>query len=251
MADQQKSRPEPDAALGAALAWGVHAFTAIGAVLGLFALHSLLEGEWYAVLAWLFVALIIDGVDGTLARWARVQDRLPRIDGPALDLIIDYLNYVFIPALLIWRSGLVSALAAPWLASAILLSSLYVFARKDMKSGDNYFRGFPALWNIVAYYLLVLQPGHEVSAAVVILLVVASFAPIHFVHPFRVRDFGKLLPILAILWAISTAALLAPLNAATMWIVLIVSLASAGLLVAMGLVRTLRGPQSQRPSSNP
>src|SRR5688500_4675133 len=93
-------------ASGRVLAWGVHVFTATGAVLALLALDAVERGEWHEALLWLFAALVIDGVDGTLARAMRVAERVPRIDGAALDLVIDYLNYVLVPALLIWRAEL-------------------------------------------------------------------------------------------------------------------------------------------------
>ena len=128
---------------GVAAAWGVHLFTSLGVVLGLLALVAIERGEPREALLWLLLALLVDGVDGTLARAAKVQERLPRIDGAALDLIIDYLNYVFIPVLLIWHGRyLPDQLALP-LSAAILVSSLYVFARRDMKTDDGYFRGFP------------------------------------------------------------------------------------------------------------
>src|SRR5262245_40728121 len=170
--------------LATALAWGVHLFTATGAILALVALNAVIEGQWHLALLWLLLALVVDGVDGTLARRARVTERAPRMDGSALDLIIDYLNYVFIPSLLTWRAQLVPDGASLWLAAAIQISSLYVFARRDMKTEDHYFRGFPALWNIVAYYLLVLEPAPVIGAIVIVLLVLMTFAPVHFVHPF-------------------------------------------------------------------
>ena len=228
--------------LATALAWSVHLFTASGAVLALLALDAVIERQWWLALSWLFVALAVDGVDGTLARWARVGERAPRIDGSALDLIIDYLNYVLIPALLIWRAGLVPDGAGFWLAAAISVSSLYVFARRDMKTEDNYFRGFPALWNIVAYYLLILQPDPAVGAVAVIVLVAMTFAPIHFVHPFRVRDFGPVLPVLALLWAASTVALLLPPSSRLHQAVVILSLVTGAILVFLGLWRSIRDP---------
>ena len=126
-------------------AWLVHAFSATGAVFALLALAAIDRGELRMALLWLAVALVVDGVDGTLARKAEVKARLPRIDGSILDLVIDYLNYVFVPTLFIWEAGLVPAALAVPLGAVIQLSSLYVFARSDMKTEDNYFRGFPAL----------------------------------------------------------------------------------------------------------
>ena len=229
-----------------ALAWAVHAFTASGAVLAILALMAIQAGDWRLALIWLGIALIVDGVDGTLARRARVKELTPRIDGSALDLIIDYLNYVFVPTALMWRAGLLPEDWAPGLAAVIQLSALYVFARADMKTPDNYFRGFPALWNVVALYLYAAQPGVETGAAVVLVLAVLSFAPIHFVHPFRVRDYGRWLPALVILWAAATGALLWPDWApVTRGLLLWTSSASAMLLVLLGLIRTLRGPRRE------
>ena len=235
-------RPEGEAARGTLAAWAVHAFTATGAVLALLALLAVERGDFAFSLLWLAAALGVDAIDGTLARAAHVKTRLPRIDGSALDLIIDYLTYVFVPALMIVRAELVPAAWAPVLAAAILVSSLYVFARADMKTEDNYFRGFPALWNVVAFYLYVAQPGETVGGVLVALLVVATFAPIHFVHPFRVRDYGRFLPTLALAWAAATIALLWPdwNEAARRWLLLASS--AAGLtLIALGLWRSLQG----------
>lgn len=225
-----------------AAAWLVHLFTASGVVLAFLALDATWRAEWHLALLWLLAALAVDGVDGTLARWARVKEHVPRIDGEAFDLIVDYLNYVFVPAIFIVRAGLVpEALALP-LAAAILLSSVYVFVRRDMKTADNYFRGFPALWNVVALYLFVAQPGPVAGAVAVALLAVMSFAPVCFVHPFRVREFQPLLRIAAVLWTIATLALLWPgwsPGTARLW--LWASYASAAILIGLGLVRTLRG----------
>ncbi len=237
-------RPQREAGLGArALAWSVHAFTATGAVLAFLALMAILDERWGLALAWLILALVVDGIDGSFARAAHVKTLAPRIDGDTLDLVIDFLGYVFVPTLFLWRAGLIpEALVVP-LAAMILISALYCFARSDMKTADNYFRGFPALWNLVAFYLYVTGASPAVGAVTVALLAALTFAPVHFVHPFRVTDYGRWLPLLAALWAISTAALLwqgwsGGVRAGLLWF----SLASAAILLAMGFVRTLRGP---------
>ena len=229
-----------------AAAWLVHLFTASGVVLAFLALVAIDAGEWRLALLWLLAAMAIDGVDGSLARLARVKEMVPRIDGEAFDLIVDYLNYVFVPAVFICRAGLVpEALALP-LAAAILLSSVYVFVRKDMKTKDNYFRGFPALWNVVALYLFAAQPGPAVGAAAIVVFAILSFAPIRFVHPFRVRDWQPGLKLVALFWAAATLALLWPgwsPGAARAW--LAASLALAAILLALGLLRSVRGPRDE------
>lgn len=232
----------------AAAAWAVHVFSASGAVLALLAVLAIDGHRWTEAMLWLFAALVVDGIDGTFARKARVKELAARVDGDVLDLVIDYLNYVFVPTLFILEAHILpGALAIP-LAALIQLSSLYVFARRDMKTKDNYFRGFPALWNVVALYLFAAQIGPLICAAVVATLIVLTFAPIHFVHPFRVSDYGKWLPLLAIAWAVSTLALLFDWTSSTRAILLAVSAVTAVAIVALGLLRTARGP---RPDSNP
>jgi phosphatidylcholine synthase len=233
--------PAPPTRSQRLLAWSVHGLTASGAVLALLALNAVERQRWNEALLWLFVALLVDGIDGTLARAVDVKTRVPRIDGDVLDLVVDYLTYVFVPTVLTWRAGLLPAGLELPLAALIQFASLYVFARRDMKTPDGYFRGFPALWNIVAFYLLVGQPGPVVGGAAIMALAALSFAPIHVVHPFRVRDFGRWLPALASLWAVSTAACLLP--ALPTGPLLAVSLLSAALLALLGLLRTARGPR--------
>ena len=224
-------------------AWSVHAFSASGAVLALLAVLAIDRHAWTEAMLWLFAALVVDGVDGTLARAARVKQVAPRIDGDVLDLVIDYLNYVFVPTLFILEAQLLPAGFAVPLAALIQLSSLYVFARRDMKTEDNYFRGFPALWNIVALYLYAAGLEPNVSAAIVAALVLLTFAPIHFVHPFRVRDYGPWLPVTALIWALSTLSLLVDTAAAVRGLLLAISAISAIVIVGLGLLRTVRGPQ--------
>jgi len=226
---------------GRIAAWAIHALTAAGAVLALLALAAVESGRAREALVWLLAALVIDGVDGTLARHARVSERLPRIDGPALDLVVDYLTYVFVPAWFLWRLGAFPPPVALPLTALILLSALYTFARRDMKTRDGYFRGFPALWNVVALYLYVAAPPPWLAAAVAIVLIVMTFAPVHVVHPFRVRDFGMGPPAAASIWGLATLSLLLPLDDRSRDVALGVSLAAAAVLVAMGLVRTVRG----------
>jgi phosphatidylcholine synthase len=242
MTEGDPASNERSSPLGIVLAWSVHVFTASGALLALLALVAIEHEQWGLALSWLFLALVVDGVDGSLARWAKVKARAPQIDGDTLDLVVDYLTYVFVPTIFIVRAGLVPPQLAWGLAGAIQLSSLYLFARTDMKTDDGYFRGFPALWNLVAFYLFVLQPGPATGAAVVLALSALTFAPVHFVHPFRVRDYGIWLPLLATMWAIATCGLLFARGEPVLHGLLAgLSVSSAFLLLGLGLCRTLRG----------
>lgn len=228
---------------GRATAWAIHLFTASSAVLAFLALVAVQESRWREALLWLLAALAVDGVDGTLARRAEVTKSLPQIDGSALDLVVDYLTYVFVPACFLWQLGTFPKSLALPLVALILLSSLYTFARRDMKTDDGYFRGFPALWNIVALYVYAASPAPWLAAAVTVLLAVLTFAPVHAVHPLRVRDYGAWLHVITALWGLATLALFAPLEGSVRKAMLAASLALATLLIALGLLRSLRGPR--------
>jgi phosphatidylcholine synthase len=188
-------------------AWAVHAFTGSGAVLGFLALFAAVDGNAAACLGWLGVALVVDGVDGTLARKAEVGTVLPQVDGSTLDLVIDYLNYVVVPAVFLYRFGLfppgLGLVGAGW----VLVTSLYCFSRTDMKSGDNFFVGFPAVWNVVALYLWLLGLDAWVNAAVAVALGLLTFTDAKFLHPFRVRTLMPLNLGVTALWLVTSVAL--------------------------------------------
>jgi len=229
------------------VAWAVHALTASGAVLAFLAFLAVEQERWRLALLWLGAALIVDGVDGPLARWAGVTWRTPRINGSTLDLVVDYLTYVFVPAILMYRAGLLPASYAPVAIAAILLSSLYTFARTDMKTTDHFFLGFPALWNIIAFYLFMLQPGEVAGAIVVGVFAALTFAPVYFVHPVRVRGYQPWLAVATALWGMGSLALLSP-DWSPLWarVWLFLSLAGATALLAIGIVHTVRGRSNRR-----
>ena len=221
------------------VAWAIHTLTASGAVLAFLALLAVEQADWRLALLWLAVALVVDGIDGPLARWAGVTRRTPGIDGATLDLVVDYLTYVFVPAMLIYRAGLLPPPYALPLTALVLLSSLYTFARTDMKTEDNFFRGFPAVWNVVAFYLFALQPGPAAGAIAVVVFSGLTFAPIHFIHPVRVRRCQPWLGLLTALWGAASLALLWPgWSAPWARVLLCLSLAGAGALLAIGALRT-------------
>jgi phosphatidylcholine synthase len=247
VADAQSAQAARRESVAVISSWAIHALTASGAVLAFLAFLAVERGQWRLALLWLGAALIVDGIDGPLARWAVVKQRTPGIDGTTLDLVVDYLTYVFVPAILIYRADLLPTSIAPFAVAAILISSLYTFARTDMKTEDNFFRGFPALWDVIAFYLFILQPGHIASAIVVGAFCVLTFAPILFVHPIRVRSYQPLLAFVTALWGASSLALLSP-DWSPFWMRnwSALSLLSVGVLLAIGALRTLRGPLNSR-----
>jgi phosphatidylcholine synthase len=184
-----------------ARAFAVHVFTACGAALALLAMVAAVRGEWALMFLWLGVALIVDGIDGTMARRVRVAEILPRWSGEVLDFVVDFATYVFVPAYAIVTSGLLPDGAATALGAVIVVTSALYFADRDMKTDDNYFRGFPAVWNVVAFYLFMLKPGPWAATAGIIVLAGLTFVPVRFVHPFRVKRWRMLSAVLLALWS--------------------------------------------------
>jgi phosphatidylcholine synthase len=170
---------------GRAAAWGVHAYTASGALLALLALHAAIAGDLRAAFLWLAAQVFVDGTDGYLARLARVSERAAAIDGARLDDIVDYLCYVFVPATIVIAAELVPPAAAWPVAAMMVLSSAFGFARADAKTTDHFFTGFPSYWNIVVFYFVVLDTPAAFNAAVLAALAVLVVVPIRFLYPSR------------------------------------------------------------------
>ena len=184
-----------------ALAFSVHVLTACGAALALLALLAASHGNWPLMFLWLGVALVLDAIDGPLARAANVSAVWPNWSGDTLDLVVDYTTYVFVPAYAVAAGSLMpDALALPAAATIAITGTLY-FANREMKTPDNFFRGFPAVWNLVVFYLLLLRPMPVLAAATIALFAVLTFVPMRFVHPFRVRRLRAVTVALLTLWA--------------------------------------------------
>ena len=190
-------------------AFSVHIFTACGAGLALLALIGAVRGAWVAMFLWLSLALIVDAVDGAIARALKVAEALPNWSGDTLDFVVDFTTYVFVPAYALTVSGLLPATAAVPLGVAIVVSGALYFADLRMKTADNYFRGFPVLWNAAAFYLFLLQPHPWFTAAIVAMLVGLTFAPIRFAHPLRVVERRTLNIVMLVLWVVLCGAALA------------------------------------------
>jgi phosphatidylcholine synthase len=205
----------------------VHILTALGAACAFLALVEAINGVWPRMFEWLGIALVIDAVDGPLARAVRVAEFLPRWSGETLDLVVDFMTYVFVPAYAIAASGLMPDVVAILAGLVIVVTGAIYFADRQMKTFDNYFRGFPALWNAVAFYLLLLAPSPWITAGIVASLAVLTFVPFPFIHPLRVTrlrtvNFGVL-----VLWSLLALATLYQNMAPGPWI--------TGALCAIGL----------------
>lgn len=199
-ADQAPDRAR--ARVSDALAFAVHVFTASGAVLALLALLAAIDRNWSFMFWLLGAALIIDGIDGAIARRLKVAERVPRWSGDVLDLVVDFLTYVFIPAFAVVASGLLPLALAIVCAIAIIISGALYFADRQMKTPDYYFSGFPAVWNVPLFYLFLLQPPAWITALVIFLLAIGTFLPVPFVHPFRVKRGRTISIALLVIWSV-------------------------------------------------
>jgi len=183
-------------------ALSVHLLTATGAVLSMLALLAAANAEWSSMFLWLVIALIVDGVDGPLARRYQVKKNWPTYDGVLMDLIIDYLTYVFIPAFALFKSDLLNGWTGWLCIIAIVYGSVIYFADTRMKTQDNSFSGFPACWNMVVLVLFALKPSFWVIAFVVVLLTVAMFLPVKFIHPVRTERWRAISLSMAAAWVV-------------------------------------------------
>ncbi len=183
-------------------AWLVHLYTAGGAVLALLASVEIYQYRFRNAFFWLALALVIDATDGVLARRVHVSARLQQFSGEQLDNIVDYLTYVFVPALFVWRAILVPSEWAIGVCSAMLLSSAYGFSRTDAKTPDHFFTGFPSYWNVVVFYLLLGGFSVEVNAGILLVLAALVFVPIRYVYPSRTRTLRGLTLVLGAAWGL-------------------------------------------------
>lgn len=186
--------------------FSVHVLTAAGAACGFLALMAATAGQWATVFAWLGLALVVDAADGPLARRLEVARGMPRWSGETLDLVVDFTTYVFVPAYAIVAAGVLPAWSAAVAGLCIVVSGALYFADVAMKTHDNYFRGFPALWNVAAFYLLLIRPPPFLALAFVAVLVAATFVPFPFIHPVRVRRHRAFNIALLVLWGVLATA---------------------------------------------
>ena len=182
------------------MVWLAHVYTATGAMAAFFAAAAIFDADYRLAFLWLFFQVVIDATDGFIARALRVKERLPWFDGAKLDDIIDYLGYVFIPALIVWRTQLVPEAWSMPVAAAMLLSSAYGFNRTDAKTEDHYFLGFPSYWNIIALYLFVARWPPHVNAVILLALAVCVFVPMRYVYPSRSAALQGLTLALGAMW---------------------------------------------------
>lgn len=192
------------------LAWFTHLFTISGVIWACLAVISMIKGDFVAMWAWLGVALVVDGVDGTMARCADVKRFAPTFDGTVLDNIVDYLTWTFIPAVFIYlHVDMGPRPVAMAMLVLICASSLFCYCNTALKTSDWYFMGFPAAWNVVAVIMWLFATPPVANVVVTVILAVLTVSPLTFVHPFRVRTLRPWNIAAAAAWVVSTAVLIA------------------------------------------
>jgi phosphatidylcholine synthase len=218
-----------------ALAFSVHIFTACGAGFALLAMVAAVAHDWTMMFVWLGVALIIDGVDGSFARTVDAKGNAPRWSGDVLDLVVDFTTYVFVPTYAIVAAGLMPQLWALAMGFVITVTAALYFADGNMKSDDNHFVGFPAVWNLIAFYLLLVRPAAAVTVLVIAVFAVLTFVPIKFIHPVRVRRLRWLNTAALLAWSALALLALAQGLAPPLWVTAALCLLAVYFLLA-GLV---------------
>jgi phosphatidylcholine synthase len=187
----------------AGLAWLAHLYTGLGVVCALAATLSVIRSDYRAAFLWLGVQIVIDATDGLLARALNVKERLPHFDGARLDDIIDYLTYAFIPMILVLHAGMLPVGWGLAVGAAVLLSSGYGFGQTaaKVKTNDYFFTGFPSYWNLVVFYMYVLELRPIVNAVALLIFAVLVFVPLRYVYPSRTQTLRRLTNVLALGWA--------------------------------------------------
>lgn len=219
------------------LAWGVHIFTASGLIVGLLALVAIVERDWRRVLLLLFIAVLIDTVDGRLARAFRVKEVLPDVDGRMLDYVTDFINDVLLPTIFLYETGLLPASVRLVCCAVILLVSCYHYTNLKAITDDFHFRGFPAMWNFVVFYLFVLGLNPFWNVVVIGVVCCFHFIPIDFIYPTRTIRLRKLTFSLVLLLAVVNLIILIqqPLRNT---VLLSISLLIIGYLMTLSLYQT-------------
>ena len=201
-----------------ARAFSVHLFTASGSFLAFLSLVAASEQRWTAMFWWLGLALLVDGIDGPFARKLQVKEILPTWSGELLDNIIDYVTYVLIPAFALYQRGFMGENLSFLSAAIIVISSAIYYADTGMKTKENFFKGFPVVWNMVVFTLFVIEPGEWVSFGVVVVAGILTFVPMNFLHPVRVERLRWLNLPLTLLWCAFGAVALAQQMEASDWV---------------------------------
>lgn len=189
-------------------AWLIHLITASSAVWGFMAIIAIANQQWLTAWWWMALAVLIDSFDGLLARRADVKRVVPQVDGALLDNIVDYLTYVLVPAFFLYSYGLLPPQVAALGCGLILIASGYQFSQSDAKTDDHYFKGFPSYWNVVVFYMFLLETNAWLNFGIIFFLCVMVFVPIKYIYPSRTSFQPARMLGMSMLWGVSIFAML-------------------------------------------
>lgn len=222
-------------------AWAVHALTMSGLVFACLAALSLMHGELKMMWLYLGIAMLIDGIDGTFARAAKVREVIPWFNGSVVDIAVDYITWSFLPALFMYLYLPFGHAVLAFVAMiAVVTSSMFCYANEGEKSSDNYFVGFPAAWNIVAVCLWILHVPGWLNVVIVAVLVILTFIPTYYTHPFRVKKMMIANIVVSLVWVGATAGLVVTYGTQPLWLHITFWVSGLWFLVT-GAIRTVTG----------
>jgi len=186
------------------LAWSVHLLTCSGLIIGFFALISVFKNDQSSAFLFLGLALLIDAIDGTLARKFKVTVFVKNIDGKMLDSVIDFFNYIIIPSVMIYWFKFVPTPFEIIIPSIILIISAISYSNNKLMTPDNFYKGFPCIWNILLFYLYLFDLSQTHNLLLISACILLKFIPIKFIHPLRVNKYKKYSAVFMVLWFISS-----------------------------------------------
>ena len=224
MSAEQSPTPEVFTARQIQAAWAVHALTALGVIIGYEGLNSVIEGHARAAILWLVAALVLDGVDGPLARKLDVRNRIPTLDGNALDLIIDYFTCTIVPVAFLYRFDFLPDNTVGPVGFTMLFVGALWMARTDQETEDGWFNGFPAEFNMIIPTLFLIAANPWINLVVCLIFSVLTLSRVQFAHPVSVREHRYIsLPMMAVWLAAMLTLAIAQHDIAAVRVVLIVA----------------------------
>ena len=186
----------------------IHLLTGFGIIAGFFALIAVMNSNQKEAFLWLGLAFLIDSVDGTLARKFNVKKNLPNIDGKMLDSIIDFFNYVIIPSIMIYWFKYVPDQFILLIPAVLILISIYSYVNLNVLTNENYYNGFPAIWNVIVLYFYIFGTNQNFNLIFLILLILLKFSPIKCIHPLRVKKLKNLSIFFSVVWFLMSVLLI-------------------------------------------
>ena len=186
------------------LAWSVHLLTCSGLIAGFFALICIFKNNQTSAFLFLGLALLIDAIDGTLARKFKVSVLIKNIDGRMLDSVIDFFNYIIIPSVMIYHFNIVPVKFELIIPTIILIISAISYSNSNLMTSDNFYKGFPCIWNILIFYLYLFEFSQFYNLLIISTCIFLKFIPIKFIHPLRVEKYRKYSIVFMLLWFFSS-----------------------------------------------